>query len=267
MIGKGSAIRQVFHSATDILIGRRRLPDRYTELYQPPVTALTAKTIKSGFTQLDKAIGIGGLPQRSLIEIIGPKPGGILSIASKIGAKFQRKQLPVSIIDAVGTVELAHAVRCGLVAPELLLRLPQNALELIHLVQAASKEDGLVIVYLGFIPETFAGVPAENIASLFKRLHWLTNHSESVFLFITLLEHADPFIHTNYVPGFQLNDAANVRIWVQDEGWIRKHDQINGYRGNITVIKNDYAMSGKGANIRIPFVDPEIMRLSDELGF
>ncbi len=57
------------------------------------------------------------------------------------------------------------------------------------------------------------------------------------------------------------------RLWVQDEGWIRKGGEISGYRGNITVIKNNLGANGKGTNIRIPFIDPEMMRLSDELGF
>lgn len=264
MIGRKSAIRQVFHSATDILTGWRR-PNPYAEAIAPAPGKVSA--LKSGFTQLDKAIGVGGLPQSAIIELIGPESTGILSIAAKIGAKFQRKQLPVNIIDAVGTFEMVHAVRCGLVAPELLLRSPQNALQMIQLIQAASSQKGLVIVYLGFVPDLFYGVPLESIMSLMKRLRWLAARSEAVFLYVTLLEDMDPFIHTNYTPGFELNEAAQVRIWVQDEGWMRKADQISGYRGNITVIKNSFAASGKGANIRIPFVDPEMLRLSDELGF
>jgi len=259
------ALKRVFHSAAGLITGRWRQSNRYIGRSEHLLVDVT--TAKSGFVQLDRAIGIGGLPQGRLIELIGPDTGGGLSIVAKIAAKFQRRQRPVAILDAIGQFELAHAVRCGLVAPELLLRVPQNALELVYLTETAARQRGLIIIYLGFIPRTFASVPEEALASLLKRLSWITSHSEAVFLYVTLLEDVDPFIHTNYLPGFPLNDVADIRLWVQDEGWIRKEEQIGGYRGNITVVKNTLAASGKGANIRIPFVDLEITRLADELGF
>jgi recombination protein RecA len=256
------ALKHAFHSAAGILTGhwRRSLKLRASSPDEVPA-------LKTGFSQLDRAIGVGGLPQGRITELIGPNTGGALSVAAKIAAKFQRKQLPVTILDIAGHFELAHVVRCGLVAPELFSYRPQTAFELISLAEEAARQPGLLLLNFGFIPETLGSASAPSLKALLQRLRRIVITSESAFLCLTHPEDMNPFIHTNYLPAFPLNEVADVRLWVQDEGWIGKGEQIGGYRGNITVIKNNLAASGKGANIRIPFVDPEMVRLSDELGF
>jgi hypothetical protein len=213
-------------------------------------------------------LGIGGLPQGCITELIGPEMQGSLSIAAKIAAKFQRKQAPVTIIDMAGSFDLAHATRCGLIAPELLTFRPHNAYELVSQMERAVRQGGFVLLNLGFVPDTFGrSAPAASLASLLYRLRQIIRSTESVFLCLTVPQEIDPFIHTNYLPGFPLNEVAEVRLWVQDEGWIKRNGQIGGYRGNVTVIKNTLGPSGKGANLRVPFVDPEMERLAEELGF
>ena len=258
-------LRRVFNNAVGIIANRRN----NRELSRPGSyhRADEFTVFKSGFAQLDRAIGIGGLPAGQVVELIGQDSAGGVSVAAKIAAKFQRKQHAVTILDAVGGFDLAHTVRCGLVAPELLYQQPKNALALVHLMETAASTKGLVIVYLGFIPSTFVTVPTPSLFSLMRRLYKITHQADAVCLYLTLMSGDDPFTLANYLPGFPLSDVADVRLWVQDEGWIRRDEQIGGYRGNITVIQNALAPSGKGANIRIPFVDPEILRLSDELGF
>jgi hypothetical protein len=224
--------------------------------------------MKTGFSQLDRAMETGGLPQSCITELIGPELQGILSIAAKIAAKIQRKQVPVMIIDMAGSFDLVHAERCGLIAPDLFTYRPRNAYELVNQLERGTRQGGLILLNLGFVPETFGkSAPAASLASLLYRLRQITRSSESVVLCLTLPQDLDPFIHTNYLPGFPLNEVADIRLWVQDEGWIRRNGQISGYRGNVTVIKNALGADGKGANLRVPFVDPELERLAEELGF
>ena len=251
-------LKHVFHSTAGILTGRwRPLAVKPDEV---PV-------LKTGLNQLDRAMGIGGLPQGHITELIGADTGGVFSLAAKIAARLQRKQLPVTILDLVGHLELAHAARCGLAAPELFSYLPKTAFELISLAEKAARQPGLILLNFGFVPDSLGSGSASSLAILLHRLHLLATTSASAFLCLTHPEEGDPFIHTNYPPGFPLPEIAAVRLWVQDEGWLRKGAQISGYRGNITVIKNSLGVSGQGANVRIPFIDPEIVRLSDELGF
>jgi hypothetical protein len=265
MDDKEMALKRVFQNAAGVLSGRwwesgwlrgrRGVPDG--ELV----------VVKSGLAQLDRAMGTGGLPQGHITELIGPDTGGSLSVMAKIAAKCQRKQLAVTIFDVAGQVDFEHLIRCGLVAPDLLCICPNNALDLVHQLQLAAKEEGLVVLNLGFIPATFDAIPAAALRNLMGRLRQIVRAAAATFLCVTTPEEINPLIHTNYLPEFPLNEVAAIRLWVQDEGWIRKNGDVGGYRGNITVIKNLLAESGKGANVRVPFINPEIGRLSEELGF
>jgi hypothetical protein len=254
-------LKQVFHSAADVLTGRWRATNR-AYIMSGNVSAL-----KTGFAQLDRAIGTGGLPQGHLTELIGPDTGGSVSVMAKIAAKFQRKQLPVLILDLAQQLADDHLIKCGLIAPELLCQTPSDIFAMITSLEKASRQPGLVVLYFGFVPHTLGAIPGATLKMLLSRLRRLVNRSEAVFLAVTHTEDVNPLIYTNYLPTFPLNEVADVRLWVQDEGWIKKGADIGGYRGAITVIKNKLAPSGKGANIRIPFVDPILARLEDELGF
>ena len=259
------AFIRVFQNAAGVLSGRWRVSGWLKGHRGVPDGELAV--VKTGLTQLDRAIGIGGLPQGHITELIGPDTGGSLSVMAKIAAKCQRKQLTVTIFDVAGQVNFEHLTRCGLVAPDLLCVRPNSALELVHQLQLSGKKEGLVVLNLGFIPATFEAIPAASLTTLMQRLRQIIRGSRAAFLCVTTPEEINPLIHTNYLPQFPLNEIAAIRLWVQDEGWIQKNGDIGGYRGNITVIKNLLAESGKGANVRVPFINPEFIRLAEELGF
>lgn len=258
-------LRHVFESAVNIFI----------DLWRQPLSAGSAgalwlshmPALSSGFSGLDKATGLKGLPQGKITELLGPDQRGVVSIAAAIAAKFQRRQFPVTIIDMAGNFEPEHGSRCGLVAPDLLRRFPANAYELIGLVEQAARQKGLVVINLGLTSMTLAGIDPVSLKALLRRLCRIAANSAAVFLYLTTPAAGDPLIHTNYPPGFPLAEVADIRLWVHDEGWIIREQQINGYRGNITVIKNQLGANGKGANVRILFVDPGLRRLAEEFGF
>jgi len=254
------ALKQVFHSAAEALTGWRIGQHARGAAKNVPV-------LKSGLPQLDRATELNGLPAGRLIELISPDTGGGLSVLAKIAAKFQRQQMPVLILDLTGQFEAEHAIRCGLVAPELLCHRPDNVLALINRLESSARQVGLIGINYGFIPTTLGAVPAPSLQALLQRLVRIISHSEAVFLAITNLEDSNPLIHTNYLPPFPLYERADLRLWLQDVGWIKRKGEVVGYRGNITVIKNRLGGSGKGADIRIPFVNPELVALAEALDF
>lgn len=258
-------LKRVFHNAVSILIDRWR----YVPKLPAGVSGFAGDVpvLSTGFSKLDRATGIKGLPQGKITELVGSDFRGVFSIAAGIAAKFQRRQLAVTVIDLAGSFDRALALRCGLVAPELVFFTPANAFELIGLLEQAAGEPGLVVVNLGFTPLTLAGANSASLRLLLRRLRQIGQRAKCVSLYITVPGDADPLIHTNYPNGFPLNEAADIRLWVQDQGWIKRNQQISGYKGNITVIKNRLAPDGKGADLRIPFVDPQMDKLADEFGF
>ena len=75
------ALKRVFHHATGLLVGRWR-----QVLAAPASSPVEAPVLKTGFSQLDRALGVGGLPQGCLTEMSSGDGKGALSVAARIAA-------------------------------------------------------------------------------------------------------------------------------------------------------------------------------------
>ncbi|RPJ59184.1 MAG: hypothetical protein EHM12_07160 [Dehalococcoidia bacterium] len=221
--------------------------------YRPPVT--NVPTLSTGLRPLDKTLGIGGLPCGKITELLGPatQPAsdGVLCIAAKIGAKIQRQQQLVTIIDMMRNFDPWQAERCGLMAPHLFLTRPDTAFAALATMESAAHSQGLVLVNMGAVPELLRHAGPDLLKTLLWRLRGIVRQSDSVFLFITIPQDNNPFSLANYPSGFPLAELAEVRLWVQNESWTYKDGLATAYKANLTVIKNRLAVAGLGADIRI----------------
>lgn len=212
-------------------------------------------TQPTGFRPLDKALGIGGLPQGKITELMGPgvtpASGGTTCIAARIAAKVQRQQDMVTIIDMNHSVDPWQAERCGLIAPHLLLTRPDTVYDVITTLEKAARNTKLIIVVMGVVKELLRHVEPDLLKTLLRRLQNIVNHSDCAFLFITAPPQNDPFSPLNYPAGFPLAEIADVRLWVQDENWTHKAGLATAYKATLTVVKNRLDVAGKGANINI----------------
>lgn len=225
-----------------------------------PVSYATPKDMPvqpTGLRPLDKALDIGGLPLGRITELIGPGvtpiSGGTTSIAARIAAKVQRQQDIVSIIDLSRTFDIYQAERCGLVAPHLLLIQPDTIFTAVSALESAARTARLVTVIMGMVTALLANIEPEPLRLLLRRLQTITRASDSAFLFITAPSEENPFDPLNYPVGFPLSEMADVRLWIQNEAWTHKDSLATAYKANLTVIKNQFGLAGKSANIRIKF--------------
>ncbi len=259
-------MKRVFHSAAASLWGRWFTGEspavRWRVSRQPK-----QHIFSTGYSKLDRALEIGGLPQGGMTELVGPNPTGTMTIAAAIAAKFQRKQLAVAIVDIAKTFDRELLVRCGLVAPQLLYHTPDTLFDLVQLLNSAGREPGLVVVNFGFSPFTLREIPPPSRPSVLKRLVHVARRSQRAFLYLSQLEDGDPLLHTNYPPGFSLAEVVDLRLWLQEEGWIRSRGLVSGYRGNVTTVKNTFGGGGKGAVLRVSFIDPLAEQLKDDFRF
>lgn len=69
--------------------------------------------LPTGFSSLDKALGIGGLPRGKLVEIFGPASCGKTALALQIAAFLQRNGATATWIDADHAFDAAFAVDLG----------------------------------------------------------------------------------------------------------------------------------------------------------
>lgn len=255
---KGVAVkpgfRQVIHSVAQFL-AEPAIPSR--RVYQPPANVAALAT---GLRPLDKALELGGLPHSTVIELVESGSqlagGGGAIIASRIAARVQHRQENVSIIDLSREFDPWQAERCGLAAPQLLLTRPETIFEALASLESAAKNAALVIVMMGRVPELLGHLEPYRRKTLLRRLQHIIHAAEGVCLLITSPAHKDPFDSANYPPGFPLAEVAAIRLWLQDENWTYHDGLATAYKTGITVIKNELATPGRGANIRVKLASP-----------
>lgn len=216
-------------------------------------------TLTTGLRPLDKSLGIGGLPQGHITELIGMGSsainGGTTCIAARIASKVQSQQGIVSIIDLARQFDSWQAERCGLIAPQLLLTQPDTVFNAITSLEQAAHNAKLVILIMGAVEKLFSQIEADTLKVLLQRLRNITTGSDSTFLIITFSPHNDPFAPQNYPAGFPLSEIAAIRLWIQEESWTHKAGLTTGYAANLAVVKNQFATAGKGAKLKINFTD------------
>jgi recombination protein RecA len=211
-------------------------------------------SLSTGFRALDKALGVGGLPRGKITELLSAdalSSSGALLIAAGIAAKVQRKQQIVTIIDLSRTFDPWQAERCGLIAPHLLLTRPDTVLGALTTLEEVAHREGLVLVVMGVVADLLNGAEADLLKTLLGRLRGIIRQSNSAFLFITSPLEDNPFAFANYPAGFPLAEVADIRLWIQDESWTHKEGIATAYKANLTVIKNQLAVAGTGADLKI----------------
>ena len=253
MAAKSSrAARQVIQNVAGLFAGRLSRPSLPLAFNFRP--AENVSTLPTGFRPLDNALGIGGLPQGKITELMSAEAfasSGALLLGAGIAAKMQRKQRIVTIIDLSHQFDPWQAERCGLIAPHLLLTRPVTIFEALTTLESVANREGLVVVVLGVVADLLGNAAPELRRSLLGRLRAIIKPSSSVFLFITSPIEANPFSPDNYPPGFPLAEIADIRLWIQTETWTQQDSITTAYKASVAVIKNHWAVAGTGADIRI----------------
>jgi recombination protein RecA len=244
--------RQVIQSVTGLFAGRLLHPSLPTAFNFRPARDIL--TLATGFRPLDKALGIGGLPQGKVTELMSPEAlasSGTLLLAAGIAAKIQRKQQMVTIIDLSHQFDPWQAERCGLIAPHLLFTRPATVFEALTTLEGVATRQGLVVVVMGVVADLLGNIEPELLRNLLGRLRAIIRRSSSAFLFITSPIEDNPFSPDNYPVGFPLAEIADIRLWIQTEAWTHQDSIATAYKASVAVIKNQWALAGVGADVRI----------------
>src|SRR5688572_7519213 len=70
-------------------------------------------SIKTGFTLLDEALGVGGIPKGRITEIFGPEASGKTTLGLKAIAAVQREDGVAAFIDAEHSLDPRYAREMG----------------------------------------------------------------------------------------------------------------------------------------------------------
>lgn len=210
--------------------------------------------LSTGFSALNEALLIGGLPYGRISEIVGAPTSGMATVALRILANAQNEDKVAVFVDPSHTFDPDYAARCGLVLSQLILVRPfdfQQALVILHDFILGAGINVLVFdVPFSLAAETRT---AQALARSLDRLIAPLGKTQCVLLFLAALPIHSASTLDHYPAYSALPHYASIRLHIQRERWIYQERDIHGYQAQILVIKNKFGPAGRLARISLTF--------------
>ena len=203
--------------------------------------------IPTGFPDLDRVLGIGGLPKGKVCEVVGPATSGKTTLALKFLAQAQAGG-QVAYVDQALYFDPDYAHRCGMDLSRLIVGQPADMEEALAMTEALARSGHLAALVFDAL-DFFWTDPtiASRLAATLNRLPAPLARSGTVLLIL----HEAPDSGSPALSA--LAHSAAVRLRVVREGWLHRHGDVRGYKARVEVLKNRLGPAGRTANIRIEF--------------
>lgn len=204
--------------------------------------------IPTGFAELDRALGLGGLPKGSVCEIVGPATSGKTTLALKFLAQAQRGGNQVGYIDQARYFDAEYAYRCGMDLSHLLAGAPQDLTEALAMAEALARSGSLAALVLDTLDFLWDDADAARLlAAALSRLRTPLARSGTILLVL----HESPDARSPALSA--LAHTSSVRLQVKREEWIRQYGDVRGYKARVEVLKNRQGPAGQVAQVDIEF--------------
>lgn len=209
-------------------------------------------TIPTGYPELDRALGIGGIPRGHLTEFIGQPTCGLSTIALRTAASVQAAGDTVAVVDISHAFDVEYAASCGVRTDQLLIIRPHTIVEAFAMAEdlIATNEVGLLL--FDSVTHVLQEPDGSRVLGAgLRRLPGVLADSPCAALFLTRLS----LDGITAIPNQEaLARAAHVRLMIGREGWIvRRRKAIVGCRASVFVLKNKVAEGGKEVTIEVLF--------------
>jgi recombination protein RecA len=244
------------HSATlqqlIAVIQRRWGVRALRRLGQP--TSDSIPVVSTGFTELDAALGIGGVPRGRITEFLGTPTSGMSTIVLTLMARAQAQGDVVAYIDLSRTFDPEYAASIGIhLAALLLVRPPTatDALELIHALAASGGVGVLVVDSLALLQSKPSD--AALLGQALRVLPGPLAASPCALLALTVLPYSPAMTRSFGFSGSLLGYAAALRLHVAREDWLPTGLGLPGATACVTVLKHRLAAPDGQARIAIHF--------------
>jgi len=246
--------RRKYHKLDSVVAGlQRRFGPRAIYRYQRPPDSTLPPHIPTGFPELDRTLGIGGLPRGRITELLGPVTSGKVTLAAKVVAQAQIAGQQAAWVDLSGTLDGDYLHCCDVDLKGLLVVRPHNGEEALAITISLAAGELGILVFDEVTSLQGQSLPPALLQGALARIHHRVAHSPCVAIFLTTTHFAPPGEVANYPPGFPLGHYAALRLSLKREKWIRQHGDVRGCQASVTTLKNRLAPPAAPARIEITF--------------
>ncbi len=245
------------------------------------------ETISTGSFNLDRALGIGGIPRGRIIEIYGPESSGKTTLTLHLVAEAQRSGMLCAFLDAEHAFDVNYARALGVTVEDLLVAQPDHGEQALEIADTLARTGtvGLIVVdsVAALIPKAelegdmgdqHLGLQARLMSQAMRKIAGVAHQTNTTVVFINQLRHkigvqfGSPETTTG---GNALKYFASVRLDIRRIATVRDGDRATANRTRVKVAKNKCAPPFAEAEFDIAFGqgidrDAEILDAAVERG-
>src|SRR5213595_1724497 len=219
--------------------------------------AQDVQVVSTGSLGLDIALGVGGLPRGSVVEIYGPESSGKTTLTLSVIAQAQKMGGTAAFIDAENALDPQYAAKLGVKIDELLISQPdtgEQALEIADMLVRSGSVDVIVIDSVaaltpkaeieGEMGEPQMGLQARLMSQALRKLTSNIKRTNTLVIFINQIRMKIGVMFGNPETtsgGNALKFYASVRLDIRRIGSIKKGEEVVGNETRVKVVKNKIA--------------------------
>lgn len=226
-------------------------------------------TVSTGSMNIDRALGVGGLPKGRIIEIYGPESSGKTTLALHAIAEAQKLGGQALFIDAEHALDVTYAKAIGVDVDDLLICQPECGEQALGVADKVIQSCALDIVVIdsvaalvpkaeleGEMGDSHVGLQARLMSQALRKLTATVAKSNCILIFINQIREKVGVMYGNpetTAGGRALKFYASVRMDVRRIETVKENGEAISNKVKVKIVKNKVAPPFKETTINMMF--------------